>query len=67
MILSDIPLLLARFDFSSLLVANMVVGCAAVFLFATIGKTLDKKLILLSFRAYKSMLEHGLIEEQYLD
>lgn len=67
LILSNIPLLIARLDASSLLTANIIVGGAAVFLFATIGETLDKKLILVSFRVYKSLLEHGLIEEQYSD
>jgi hypothetical protein len=66
-ILSSGAFLVLRFDFVSLLVANMVVGCIAIFLFSVIGRTLDKKLILLTFRYYKLLLKHGLLEEQYSD
>ncbi|MDG6996342.1 MAG: hypothetical protein JRN52_10505 [Nitrososphaerota archaeon] len=66
-ILSSGAFLALRYDFVSLLVANMVVACMAIFLFSVIGQTLDKKLILLTFRCYKFLLKHGLLEEQYSD
>ncbi len=67
MVLFSAVILILREDLVWLLPFNMLVASLFVFLFSTLGQTLDKKLLLLGFNLHKWMLRHGLIEELDFD